>query len=162
MGFKRIFLVGLFIFGVGVGDVFARGDSMAYIPVDKLDTLTTTPVATTDFVGVYDASAKADKKIDAAKFSIVGTDTYALSAATPGTGTLDLVEIATYVFSDAAGDGPGGQRRARVCASAVADMAEPGPDRGSGWRRGGAVAHYAAEPDSDLRARYRRWAADLV
>ena len=111
--FKKLLLAGLITGAVILGSVthvFARGDTITNIPIDKLDELTGAVSGGNDFVPVYDASAKKDKKIDVARIDFsstggfkIGTDVYTLSAAEIGTGTVTLANFTTYVISDATG-----------------------------------------------------------
>ena len=60
---KKIFLTGILFFGIGVGNVFATGDSITNIMVKKLEELAATP-SSGDFIPLYDVSADKDKKLD--------------------------------------------------------------------------------------------------
>lgn len=114
--FKKIFLASLVAGALSwglAGNVFAKGDMVGRIPIEKLDELAATPASGADYIPVYDASANKDKRLDVARFQFadavngefeIGTDTYGLSAhSVTGTGTLSLVKFTTYVISNAAG-----------------------------------------------------------
>ena len=113
--FKKLLLAGMITGAVILGSVthvFARGDSITVIPVDKLDELTGAVSDGNDFIPVYDASAKKDKRIDVARIDFsatggfkIGTDVYTLSSFNPGSGTVTLANFTTYIISDATGDG---------------------------------------------------------
>lgn len=129
---KKIFLTGMLFFGIGIGSVFATGDSITNIMVKKLDELAATPSGGNDFVPVYDASADKDKKLDTARITFNaanntisgdnaftgnnthtgnetfnkiagGTETVTLSSADPGTGAASLTTVWSGIDSDATG-----------------------------------------------------------
>lgn len=123
--FKRLFLTGLLIFGISTS-VFARGDSIAYEPIERLDELAADPTASTDFIPAYDASAKKDVKIDVSRFTFnaaanaftgdsthtgaetfgkvgVLTETATTSSADPGIVTASLTAPWTAMVSDDTG-----------------------------------------------------------
>ena len=112
--FKKLLLAGLITGTVilsSVTHVFARGDTITNIPIDKLDELTGAVSGGNDFVPVYDASAKKDKKIDVARIDFsstggfkIGTDVYTLSSGLVGSGTVTLANFTTYAITDATGE----------------------------------------------------------
>ena len=114
--FKKLFIAGMVTGAMIIGSathVFARGDTITNIPVDKLDELTGAVSDGNDFIPIYDASAKKDKRIDVARIDFsatggfkIGTDVYTLSAFNPGSGTVTLANFTTYVVSDATGAAP--------------------------------------------------------
>lgn len=83
--FKKLFLTGALLFGI-TSSVLATGDIVANMPIKKLDELAATPaIDGTDFFVTYDASADAEKKLDASRFfftDVGGTVTQITSRST--------------------------------------------------------------------------------
>ena len=101
MMLKNIFLTGLLFFGIGIGNVFATGDQLPYVPIKKLEELAATPTADTDFIPVYDASSDSTKKLDVDRFEFVDPATGDVThqgEVTVGVGT----KHSGYITADAA------------------------------------------------------------
>lgn len=106
--FKKLLLTGGLILSLTTS-VFARGDSVAQIPIDKLDDFGTTTTATgLDEIGVWDDSANKDKRYGLRRLMGTGIVSITPNATTFDIGTGTVFYVGSNTAATAITDVNGG------------------------------------------------------